>query len=366
MIAEKIQAHSSVAASVRRENNFSMLHFIGALMVVYGHQWALLGGSPPAWLGNSVSTLGVKMIFVITGYLITQSYLRECRFGRYMLRRLIRIYPALIFCVVGSTVLLSIVSTLPSETYFHWSWRYVADNLLLRPNYTLPGAFESNIYPNAVNGSLWTMPVEVSMYVVVGGLLHLLLLVFPRDAEKRFKKPAVWIYAAFVLAVCGAGLAYKFSGRSLVIGFWGTDWIAALDVAPYILLGSLYCIADLKKYCNLQVAFVLVVLASCLEIPYTEAVTMAVVPYCVLSFSVTEKPVFRDWFRKNNIAYGVYLWGFPLQQLVLYVLRDHIAALSPNDAFLISLFPILLMAWLSHHLIERPIESDLKKLLIRS
>lgn len=356
----------AVGNAVSRDNNFAILHFIGALMVVYGHQWALLGGSPPAWLGNSVSTLGVKMIFVITGFLITQSYLRECRFGRYMLRRLIRIYPALIFCVVGSTILLSIVSTLPSETYFRWSWRYMADNLLLRPNYALPGVFESNIYPGAVNGSLWTMPVEVSMYVVVGGLLQLLLFVFPRAADGRFKKPAVLLYAAFVLAVCGVELAYKFSGRTYRIGFWGTDWIAALDVAPYILLGSLYCVANLKQYCNLQVAVVLLVIASCLSTRYSEAVTMAVVPYCVLSFSMVEKPVFRGWFRRNNIAYGVYLWGFPLQQLMLFILRSHVHALTPNTACIISLIPVLLMALLSHHLIERPIEGGLKKLLIRS
>ena len=355
------------ASSARgRDNNFAILHFIGALMVIYGHQHALLGGSPPAWLGNSVSTLGVKMIFVITGFLITQSYLRDCRLGRYLLRRLIRIYPALIACVVGTTLLLSAVSTLPLGSYFRWSLRYVADNILLRPYYALPGVFETNLYPNAVNGSLWTMPVEVSMYFVVGGMLFVLLHLFPRSAEGRIPKLAKILYAVFVLAVCGLDLYIKFSGRSYTLGFWGTDWISALDVAPYILLGSLFCLTELNQYCNLQVAFVILVLGSCVNIRFAEAITMIVVPYCVLSFSLSEKPVFRNWFRKNNIAYGVYLWGFPIQQLVLFILQQHLDVLTPNRAFAISMLPILLLGWLSHHLVERPIEGRLKKLLIRS
>ena len=365
-MAQKEPARLEAGAAVNRDNNFAILHFIGALMVVYGHQWALLGGSPPAWLGNSVSTLGVKMIFVITGFLITQSYLRERSFARYMLRRLIRIYPALIFCVVGTTVLLSAVSTLPLQTYFRWSWQYVVYNLLLNPRYALPGVFETNIYPNAVNGSLWTMPVEVSMYVVVGLGLALLLVCGSRSGDGRtLGRLGGAVYALFVLLVCAADLWNKCSGRVRVIGFWGTDWIAALDVAPYILIGSLYCVLDLKRLCNLQVALVLLILASCVSLPYPEFATMLVVPYFVLSFAFAGRPVFRNWFRSNNIAYGVYLWGFPLQQLALYLLRARAVTASPNRMFLISLVPIVLAAWISHRLVERPIEGFLKKHLLR-
>ena len=58
-------------------NNFALLHFIGACMVIYGHMHDLLQVPGPSLLGNGINALGVKMIFVITGYLVANSYLRE-------------------------------------------------------------------------------------------------------------------------------------------------------------------------------------------------------------------------------------------------------------------------------------------------
>lgn len=164
-------------------------------MVIYGHQYALMGagGRCPLLLGNPVSTLGVKMIFVITGFLITQSFLREQNLGQFLKRRLIRIYPALICCVVVCTFALSLFSTLNLADYFRWCWQYLLKNLALQPVYALPGVFENNPYSNAVNGSLWTLPVEVAMYFFVGIALWL----FTRFRDKVFRIG----YTAVVLAV---------------------------------------------------------------------------------------------------------------------------------------------------------------------
>lgn len=164
-------------------------------MVVYGHQYALMGvgGRCPLMLGNPVSTIGVKMIFVITGFLITQSFLREQNLGQFLKRRLIRIYPALICCVVVCTLALSLFSTFNLADYFRCCWQYLLKNLALQPVYVLPGVFENNPYPNAVNGSLWTLPVEVAMYFFVGIALWL----FTRFCDKVFRIG----YTAVVLAV---------------------------------------------------------------------------------------------------------------------------------------------------------------------
>jgi peptidoglycan/LPS O-acetylase OafA/YrhL len=40
-------------------------------------------------------------------------------------------------------------------------------NIALYINYYLPGLFESNVYPGAVNGSLWSLPAEFVMYLLV-------------------------------------------------------------------------------------------------------------------------------------------------------------------------------------------------------
>ncbi len=348
---------------INKENNFAILHFLGACLVVYGHQHYLLGGNPPGLLGNPVSTLGVKMIFVITGFLITQSFLRSQKLGEFLLRRLIRIYPALTACVVLCAGGLFVLSYTDLSTYLSGAWYYVRNNLALSPYYALPGVFTQNPYPNAVNGSLWTIPVEVAMYFVIGILLWCMC----KGQEKtKRNKPWVIAYTVIVLAVVALEAIKDVRGEPMRLVFWGTDWCSAMDVLPYMLIGSLFVVADLKKYCNLQVAFLLLLSAACIGWRNMELLTFIVVPYCTMSFALCEKPYFSGWFERNNIAYGVFLWGFPIQQVIIYLLvaRRHMP-LTANTLFLLSLLPTMLMAYLSHRFVEVPVEGFLKKKLIK-
>ena len=343
-----------------RENNFAVLHFIGACMVIYGHQYALMGagGRCPLLLGNPVSTLGVKMIFVITGFLITQSFLREQNLGQFLKRRLIRIYPALICCVVVCTFALSLFSTLNLADYFRWCWQYLLKNLALQPVYALPGVFENNPYPNTVNGSLWTLPVEVAMYFFVGISLWL----FTRFRDKVFRIG----YTAMVLAVVMAEAVKDTFGITRSAAFYGTDWLAAMDLIPYMLIGSLFEVANLKEYCNIQLATILLFCTTCISYQHIELAAFIVLPYFTMSFALCEKPFFAGLFEKNNIAYGVYLWGFPVQQLLIYLLV--VKANKPwsvNVFFVLSLIPVIGLAFLSHRFVEKPIEGFLKSKLLK-
>lgn len=343
---------------INRENNFALLHFLGACMVMYGHQWVLLGGTAPGVLGNSVSTLGVKMIFVITGFLITQSFLRSGKLLVFLKRRLIRIFPALKFCLLGTVLSLSLVSTLRFSEYFRGSFSYVWHNVLLYPWYNLPGVFENNPYPYAVNGSLWTMPVEVAMYFIMGLLLWL---------KTKIRKESLGrnLYTAIALLFVIAEALKDVTGVSLSLCVWGTNWTVAMDLIPYMFIGSLFETANLKKYCNLQVAAVLLLLGCGISSRYIELLTFIILPYGTMSLALCEKPYFSHWFEKNNIAYGIYLWGFPIQQLLIYLIQvrgGH--SMSPNLFFALSLLPVTAMALLSHRLVEKPLEGLLMRILI--
>ena len=59
------------------------------------------------------------------------------------------------------------------------TWRYFRHNLTTRPSFFLPGVFDDNIYPQAVNGSIWSLRYEVRAYVVLL-LLGFLALLRPR------------------------------------------------------------------------------------------------------------------------------------------------------------------------------------------
>src|SRR6266566_286008 len=139
-----------------RPNNFDALRLIAALSVVFSHSFLIAEGSeanePFIWLtGNQciLGLVGVFVFFVISGYLVTESW---CR------------------------------SPLPLTAYFHGPELrdFLAKTLTLNPGpLSLPGVlFADNSVGLHINGSLWTLRYEAMMYlmVVILGMLRLLRL----------------------------------------------------------------------------------------------------------------------------------------------------------------------------------------------
>ena len=116
--------------------------------------------------------LGVTIFFfAISGFLIAQSVTRSRSIFRFVKARALRILPALalstLFCVL---VIGPLATTLSQAAYWTdaQTWRYLFHTITLDPQLSLPGVFEHNPYPPGVNGSLWTIPVEVWCYAVLG------------------------------------------------------------------------------------------------------------------------------------------------------------------------------------------------------
>lgn len=184
-------AAASETNKLMSPDNFAAIRLLAALVVVFGHSFPLTGSEGPGYLGSPASTLAVKIFFVISGYMISESWLRDPHIGRYLRRRALRIFPALfVLCLFSVLVVGPALTSADLATYLshHGTWNYLT-NIALYPNYSLPGVFEGNIYPSAVNGSLWTLPIEFSMYL----LLPVLLLL-------PFQRITIWM-AAFGFSV---------------------------------------------------------------------------------------------------------------------------------------------------------------------
>lgn len=160
------------AASMRlRRNNFDALRLIFATMVVVYHIGILSQAASLRWLHEYVSsTFAVQAFFVVSGFLVTMSFENSSSLKSYAAKRIRRITPAYVVVVLGAAGLLSMLSTLPAAEYFshHDFWRYLGFNLLLS-NFSapdLPGVFQHNA-ERAVNGSLWTIKIEVAFYCFV-------------------------------------------------------------------------------------------------------------------------------------------------------------------------------------------------------
>lgn len=338
------------AGQPRAANNFDFLRLIGAVLVVYGHSYALTGAPAHLWPGfaaNAIGTVGVKIFFVISGYLVAQSWLRDPHPPRFLLRRSLRIFPALVVVVLLSVAVLGpLLTTLPLSDYFgHWVTRHYFRNLALYCSYSLPGVFEKNVLPASVNGSLWSLPVEVSMYLVT----PLLLSRWFNFRRVPFAALAVGLAAASVLRL----RAFPPTTTHVVYGINVWAW---LEVVPYFLMGAAYALYRLEWLTNIYVAFV-GILALAVTSPgfsASEALLLAVLPYAVLSFGRGHAPVFDKLTGGNDLSYGIFLFGFPVQQTLVALAGPK---MGPWTNSALALVVCAGLAYLSWNWVEKPMLS---------
>lgn len=156
-------------------NNFHLIRLMAALAVIYGHAYAVTAaGGGDLFLQlvgfKFIGGVAVDIFFVISGFLITASLERNSAFA-YLWARCLRIFPALLVAVTLSVVVLGLFFTDEPGYWTHpQTWKYWWSNgFMWRTEYFLPGVFAHNPDP-AVNGSLWSLPIEFRLYIVFLGL----------------------------------------------------------------------------------------------------------------------------------------------------------------------------------------------------
>jgi len=159
-----------------RQNNFTLIRIIFAWSVLYGHSFAIQkmpGVKDPfgilfqgsTWIGN----IAVNGFFAISGFLVAASFIKR-GLKDYAISRTLRIFPALFLCVLVSVFILGpMLTSLDLSVYFFKSetYKYLINALpFIKIEFNLPGLFE-NTTRHAVNGSLWTLIVELRCYFLL-------------------------------------------------------------------------------------------------------------------------------------------------------------------------------------------------------
>ena len=317
-------------------------------MVIAGHMGILLGSGAPQFLQQDVHSLGVKVLFLIGGYFIALSWENDSHPLRYMVKRLCRIYPPLAVTILLSAYIMGpLMTKLDLRTYLTHSATsiYVRYNLRMFPVFFLPGVFEQNPYPNAVNGSLWTLPIEMIFYMLVPILLTVL---------KKVGKNAFLICVVLTGVACGFQIYQVVWHPQWVFIAYGTDWTQAVNLLPFYMIGILFTFPQIKKYCNMQRAIIFLLLASCLQTgtALNFLLLYTVLPYFIFSFGWAENPDCSKMFPQE-ISYGMYLYGFPIQQCVISLSQKFSLQLNFVEALLISVPIIVLFAQFSFLTIEK-------------
>ncbi|HEX5121809.1 MAG TPA: acyltransferase [Rhodanobacteraceae bacterium] len=324
-------------------DNVLQLRMLAAVMVIFGHSYVVLGPTTGAreplhylFPGFVTHVTGVSFFFTISGLLITLSWLRRPQLGRFLRARFLRIWPALAVCVpLTAFVLGPLVTTLPLHAYFVDGDAYgtplgfALHQAVLVQRPFLPGVFEQNPVARYVNGSLWTLPVEATMYLGVAALGVLRCFRFPWLTSIGI----VGVFAYLVVLPAYVGGPSPWLGY-VQAGFFGAGCIACL-LRRYVPVSS-----------GLMLLFLVAAIAT-RNMSHLMPFTWLTIGYFVLWFCYV--PRIPRIPRDIDLSYGTYLWAFPVQQvLVMSGIGE------PLRLFAIATPIVLAIAALSWFLVEKP------------
>ena len=324
-----------------RDNNFNLIRFCAAAAVILFHSYALTGRwtDEPLWkLAPEVNfgALGVKAFFFVSGLLVTKSYSEREELIAFMAARILRIYPAL-FCATLVTITLAAWSSaLPLGTFvadretIDYAWR-TATAFDVRDR--LPGAYATNSYPDSVNGSLWTLPVELRLYLAlaIAGFAGIL-------AHRR----------AWLLLVVALGAVFAAKPAWFPLAEYGP---ATRNLALMFALGSLAYVWRDRIQVSATAALVSVVLVAWNPLGLGRGLLFEpLLAYVLLVTAYHPRLAWPAFNRGGDYSYGLYIYAFPIQQTVARL----VPSVEPIAMFALAFPPTLALAAISWHLVENP------------
>jgi peptidoglycan/LPS O-acetylase OafA/YrhL len=323
-------------------NNYNLLRLVAALFVFITHSYGLLGKrefEPLIYLSGNRLTfaeVGLYMFFFISGQLVTQSAKRTRTWQVFAWKRILRIYPALFAVVFLTTFLIGpLFTSLSLKEYVQnrYSWIYLTSASGFRVQHFLPGVFEPS--HKSVNISLWTLTIELKLYA--------LLCLFTAFKLFNYKK----VYSLVCMCVLGVYITslYDSSIAAILLP-------ESMKLIAMFFMGSLLANIRIDIRLQMLIIFVGVILSlmsvlynSCKNLyPLGEFIFFSVFTY----YLGTSLPSIKI---KEDISYGLYLIGFPVQQ-VLFALSDYRQSVSTN--LLLGILLSSLFAFLIWMFIEKP------------
>lgn len=323
----------TIADCMDFRNNYDALRLIAAIAVIFSHAYpATLGSNdtePLYSLSQGQMTIGsvcVAVFFVISGFLISQSFVRSKSLSEYVLNRVVRILPGLFVLIVLTCLVFGpLVTSVPDSEYWssYLTWRYLGNISIYLAAQKLPGVFQNNISPDVTNASIWTLGYEFTCYLFIAGIGLLL------------KKN--WIKAALVLAF--AALTMTFLTSYIFIEF-----------LSYFMAGAVAYAA--RRWVPLSFPIFIIslfALASATLMGYGLKLAFCVFgAYSIMYLAYVRLPRILPFFLKADLSYGTYLYAWPVQQFLAPCTS------TPSANFWLSLPVVLLLAALSWSLVEKP------------
>jgi len=351
--ASSTRQHQPANSTRLAENNFDIARLCLASFVFLGHySWIFPDGPLPSglirFLIGDDSNRCVEAFFVISGFLMFQSFDRSDNVMSYSEKRIRRIVPAYVTVILLSALFGFWLSNLDLRQYLSLDLaKYVFWNLLflnfMHP--TLPGVFD-NLPIHQVNGPLWTLKIEVTFYILLPFLvrfgrrigfirlffgLYVLSILYHSYFIALENRTGSHMYGVLASQLPGQ-LCYFVSGA--LIAAWWRGRIGLGDVK-----GSLWMVLGGAVLVSLGLFY------SGVSFIYPAFLAALVLSFCLVGPKLGRWMVFGDW------SYGVYVIHFPVLQALrsLGTLESH-----PVLLFLLASAIIFGLSALMWNFVESP------------
>jgi peptidoglycan/LPS O-acetylase OafA/YrhL len=325
-------------ADIRHSGNiFNILRLVFASAVIYSHAFVLNGLVDPseALLPFTVSRFAVLLFFTLSGFLVTNS-LQVRGIRQFAKARALRMLPGLwVMLLVSAAVTTMIfgslpISALPGNASL---WQYLFTNgLFIGRHYGIDGVFEQNPLPLVINGALWTIPREVQCYVTLAIAAAFGLL------PKRQRLLMIFILGIAIHLLLPPDLIPALSAlRPLLISFFA-------GVILFLYRERVFLSWPLA---GLAIALTVITDAG----PLREVAAQLTAAYVTLVVAILVPTAWKRFSQAlPDYSFGIYIYGFPVQQAMIATGIGVTAASNMATTFICTL-PLAALSW---HLIEKP------------
>lgn len=347
-----------------RDNNFDLIRLVAAMQVAIVHSIETFGIRLPhhdLTLQILECFPGVPIFFGVSGFLISASYFRSSTLSSFTRNRVLRIFPALWLCLLLSIVLVTAsgyfaANPPPLPQFAIWLVSQLTFIQFYNPD------FLRGFGVGAINGSLWTIPVELQFYVLTP-LFGLLLV----------KRPKLFMVAVALFAIANlvnsSGVIPQHFGdgvRKLVaITFvpWFVLFLAGMLASYYwhrigrLFTGTfLYWAAAYVVMSAIGFLLSFHVYGNAILLPW--GLLLGAV---VLSAGFTNPTLASRVLHRNDISYGLYIYHMPIFNFLLMVGGGLIGWATAG----IGLAATIVVAILSWRFVERPALGLKRRTLLR-
>ena len=321
---------------VNKNNCFTLLKYIFAFYIVFHH--FLVITSHVDYINPGIFVNG---FFIISGFLIFNSYIHSNELKLYAQKRIKRIYTPYFITILFCVILGLTITSLDYKIYIFspLTWKYITSNLLflnfIQP--TLPGVFENNELPY-IDASLWTLKVEILFYVTVPIVYYLF---------RYIKVNTIILGVSLFSMIYYIITNILFNVTNNIIFYSLSHQIFGMLSYFYIPVFILFNQQKFKKYYKLLliISIIIFVLSYTVSpiLAYFEPITLSII---VLSIALYFKKLSFS-YKWKDISYEIFLLHFPIIQTLatLSYFKNNIYIM-----FIASIIVILLCSFLLHYI----------------